>query len=839
MDESTIAEQAERWNAVGEQIMGGFVNAWIKSDISKTAVSVFSEVVGKILGTAYILMAPIGSGFAQAMSEAEDHIAPAFSEFAAQGVNDIFGTSISAAEFTKAGGRGKNENVGNELGRAIMAQLRGTAGELTASDAAAAKFVNALAGQAVEDWFKGWFFEVLSSLIPQLDVGKIENYGALGDKVANVLGISRVARQVLSPIVDTTIVTPLKWKTNLEYRPELLSASVAVAWFLRGKKDRGWLDSELGRQGWSAERIDALVFNATAKLTTGDVRELVELGIFGDIEAKQRLIDNGLPADIAGTLVQKWKFDRLARYDGQTVSAAMRAYADREISSATFHSILTRTIDDGESLEAARIHADLLRELNVKHLSHGEIRECVVRGILSRVDYRRWLEREGYAPDDALALELLLDSQIHGQVEAEKKRREAEEERAREKAEREEEKRKRDAELAERRARTFPGLADYERAVIIGALPIDAYADRLAVLKYAPDDIAFMVTILAEQRDAYLERLEKKAAAENRLEERRVSLADLERAVVRGITSIDTYVDRLRVEHMPQGDIDVLVGLLRAELDDRARADEKRREAAERLADRGLSLGQVERAVRQGLVALDDYRAWLLAQGFDQAEAALLHNSLAREMAEAEADAATREKARRLAAARGIGLAALEQAVKLGVRTIDDYAAKLIALEISTEDQVTLMGILRAELMRAENGRQIRAAGLAADAAKALTRSEFERAVKAGIRTFDEYRAFLADLGYGADDAEALVELTLLEYQHVQRARARAEELAEADATRELARADVERAVKKGVADLASYAAFVASLGYDDEDAALLVALLDAELAGQAGSESQ
>jgi hypothetical protein len=85
------------------------------------------------------------------------------------------------------------------------------------------------------------------------------------------------------------------------------------------------------------------------------------------------------------------------------------------------------------------------------------------------------------------------------------------------------------------------------------------------------------------------------------------------------------------------------------------------------------------------------------------------------------------------AQAAGVGLAQLERAVKAGVRTRDDYAAKLVELGVSVDDQVTLLGILDAELADLAAAKAKRDAPPPAPAAPGLSRADVESAVRAGL----------------------------------------------------------------------------------------------------------
>jgi hypothetical protein len=178
-------------------------------------------------------------------------------------------------------------------------------------------------------------------------------------------------------------------------------------------------------------------------------------------------------------------------------------------------------------------------------MTHGEIRECVDRGIATRADYRRWLERENYPADEALMLELLLESTLRGQQEAAKQKQLLEAERAAEKAKAAAEKAQREAAIAAKKTNIAAPLSDLERAVVLGIVPIGVYEARLVSEQFAADDRAFMVDLLQHQREEYLAAQEKKADQAGALARKSISLSALDRAVLAGIMSLDEYRRRL------------------------------------------------------------------------------------------------------------------------------------------------------------------------------------------------------------------------------------------------------------------------------------------------------
>jgi hypothetical protein len=103
------------------------------------------------------------------------------------------------------------------------------------------------------------------------------------------------------------------------------------------------------------------------------------------------------------------------------------------------------------------------------------------------------------------------------------------------------------------------------------------------------------------------------------------------------------------------------------------------------------------------------------------------------------------------------------------------------------------------------------------------------RAAQLGFIPVDAYRARLEDAGYSDDDIDIDLELLLAEIADVQAKRATAPPPASSASARGLSLADLERAVKAGVANVDEYIARAVTLGYSSGDAALLGDVLERE----------
>lgn len=830
MAEPTIAEKTEQYREIGKELYGGLLEGVITSDSAAFVSGVLADVISIILKTGFTALAPIGAGLANGIAESEDALAPVLAKYATAAVNDIFGTSVSEAEFSKLRGGSARTVAGPQLGAAIMQHMSGTEGALVPGDAAASKYVGAFAGAAIEDWFKGWFFEVISSLVPWLDVGKIEAYGGLGDKVSNVLGIPGVSRRVLRPLVDTTIVAPLTWHVNKTYRPKLLSAAEAVRQFTRKRWTREQLLEELGRQGYSDDRIEALIASSAAHVSAADIVKGYGFNLFDLDEAVQRLGALGYEEQSARLLISVSRLDDTAAVDRRLRSAAVAAYVDRRITRSDLAGFFSDVLLNRAEVQHELAAADGLQALNVRRLSPAEARAAVKAGILHVRDYRIALEREGYPPEDTLVLELLLRHELDVKASAEEHRRQALEERAREKATREAARLARARELeAERAADRRTPVAALEQAAIRGLVPIEAVAAAYA-FDYDAEAVAVLVSLLEEKRAAYLDTERRRAEAEQRAARRGLSIADVRAGVLAGYLSLDDFRARLEALDLAPADVDVLTGTLAARLAARDAAIAQRKRAEAEAKRRSIDLGRFERLVRRGLRSVAEYAALLRTLGFDDGSIAGMAELLEVQIVDDTAARLAREAADLLTGPGTLTVSQFARGVVLGVKTEAEYERFLMDRHFNADALIVLLAEVRDDLAAAEAARAKRATPPPAESPRESSIATVRRAAQLGLISPDAYAARMQRAGYVAEDIALELELLLLEIADVQQRRAERDAAAAGAEPRELSLSQIERAVKAGAQTIEDYRAAAAAAGYAPAAAATLVDLLEREV---------
>lgn len=244
-------------------------------------------------------------------------------------------------------------------------------------------------------------------------------------------------------------------------------------------------------------------------------------------------------------------------------------------------------------------------------------------------------------------------------------------------------------------------LAQLESEVIAGIRPMSDYQAALTALGYSPTDQTDLIDLLQLKADAAKVTAAKKASAAAALTDRGISLAQAETAVKLGVIPVTTYTAMLAAQGFSQDAIDVLQNSLLAEVAKTKKAQTAATTAAGVAATKGISLAQIEQAVKDGIDPIQTYTTALTQAGYSSADSGTLTQLLQEKLDAAAAAAARHADAEGRATTKGISLASEEAAVVAGDLTMSDYNALLTSLGYDAVDIGILDDLLQAKITKA------------------------------------------------------------------------------------------------------------------------------------------
>lgn len=301
-------------------------------------------------------------------------------------------------------------------------------------------------------------------------------------------------------------------------------------------------------------------------------------------------------------------------------------------------------------------------------------------------------------------------------------------------------------------------------------------------------------------------------------------LADYKRGYVHGLIDRAVLAEALTRDGIVQ-DQDLYLGDADADRADFLDAQAKRDAATKKAAAGGLSIAQLEESVLAGVTTIQDFESTLIKRETDEGDRRILVALLQIRLDNKRKADAQRAEADKRAAVRGTSASDWERAVRLGVRSLDDYSRFLSTIDTPDVSRALLLDVLKKEVTDDAATKAKRDARDAAAAKVGISIAERRRAVIAGVRPREWYAQALPALGWPVDDQLADLDLLDVEIANAAAARAKRDALANADVGATLSLAQLESAFKLGLISQPEFRDALAARGYSSTDVDLVVQL--------------
>lgn len=829
------------------------LTGYISGDTVEHAISnAIVTAIDIVIKRTPLVLESVGKVGGQVIVGAEDVLLPLVAGLIAPIVGGMFGTDVSSDTFGSRDAGSGREDAARAIVDAFVAAIEGDAsGPIEPDDEPAKRIAAAGVHAAIEGWFNAFLAENLADVIP-VDWLRFRDMAQLPDEVIGALGIGRLVRRALSPLVNATAATPMLWASNVKYRPTKLPPTTAIREYLRGRYDDTTLRDSLARDGYRDEDIDALINEAQKYLSESDLAWMVWQGIIGQDEAVQTLTAIGYDDQTASKLIILDGLKRADTIHRSVADAATAAYVDGHIDDGDLTSLLNATIpsdvERGLLVDAARAK----RALRAVPLSPAEAEACILAGVLPFPEYRAALERDGRTPDAVDALELLLRSKVDKQTTLAQAKADQEKQKADAAATKAKATAAKQQQVADAAKLKQQGdIATLRDAVVRGLIPI-ARLEQVLTPQFDTDTVAIYVADVEAKRAAYVAQQQKAADAAKRADNTGLSTSQLETAIVDGILTPSQVRSMLTAKGVSGADADVLIAEMQQKASDHAAAVKLHADAQQRAATKRLSLAQAEALTLAGHWDQTRYNAFLSALGYGDADVASLDELLNDKIATNDAAQKIRGQTSAANPAKGLTLEQERQAVILGQKSITDFQSWLVANNFTADAVATLVAELQTAVDTANAARARRATAAQPSDGRLVPLADLTRAAQLGIVSPADYGAQLAARGYSADDVT--LELDLLASEIAAKKTpapvpGSAEALIAASggtatatatarhvtidgelAARGLSLSETEAAVKNGLMTLDAYQAWLAANGYGPADAELLRALLAIKL---------
>lgn len=712
----------------------------------------------------------------------------------------------------------------NKMGQAIVGTMFAGAqpqdgGGVVPSANSADSFLAMVMRLELNGWLESWVSDGLSAHF-------LEKYGDLKDGLSRSLGFGRLARQVFRAPLKVLVSDPYTALLHQKYRPRPWDVDALMAQLNRGQITRAQLSDPLGNQGYTEAQIDELVRKNQKNLSLGEIDYLDQRGMAPADSINGFLQALGYNEGTADTIVSILRDKRVQKYRMEMVSVGETAYVAGKLDLGPFQAIVQQCGLSADEQNWILQVAQLKRTVNVRHLTEGEIIKGIEEGILSFNDLKAWAVRENMPIEEEAYLELetqFAANKASALAKAKQATAAAKVQAA-------------NAKLATAQAKA---AAASTTAATTGLTPAQAatlvkdhiwtmaqYTAFLTSRGFGPDAVQANVALIQAEVNATAAKTAAAGAVRSSAAAKGLNLAQMEKAVIEGITTEDKLQSFLSSNGYSADDAQIIVDLTHNALTAaQAKADAKQAATAH-ATTKSISLPDLERAVRLGLTSIDSYTAALRKAQFDEGSIALLSGILQAQMVKDKATAVKSAAAASTAVSKGITIGQLQAEVLAGVRPIGDYTLALSAAGYSADDQIDLTQLLQLKLDQATSAAEKRDAAAAALAKRGISLSAAERAVKLGIVPISVYQSMLQSLHYTQDAIDVLSNTLLAEMAATRKAQASANTAAGVLAAKSISLPDLERAVVAGITPIDSYTAALTGAGYAAADVDTLTQLV-------------
>lgn len=244
----------------------------------------------------------------------------------------------------------------------------------------------------------------IGGLVPEVHLNEIRE---IGEEVAKNLGLGRLQRLALAPIVQILLAEPYKWFINEVARPTQFKLGDVVNPFTGAHMPADLVWRSLAREGYSDDKIQALLDLHSKKPTEADILTLFEAGHIEQTAVQTALKDLGYEGLAATTKFEADQIRALKTFQDELRAAVVTAYADGHIERGELEDVINGLALSQDERTIALVVADYKKKVPNKTLTLAQLESAFEQGILDLAQFTDALTKLGYSQDDQDTLLIL------------------------------------------------------------------------------------------------------------------------------------------------------------------------------------------------------------------------------------------------------------------------------------------------------------------------------------------------------------------------------------------------------------------------------------------------
>lgn len=264
------------------------------------------------------------------------------------------------------------------------------------------KAARAFTGYAINFAVATSFIAILSESV---SIGFLKNFRELGESVAQSLGLGRLQRLALQPLIRNTIQQPYDLFLKKQYRPDRLTEAQYVRGLNAGAFDESYVRDRLAEKGYPDAEINRLIFELSTWPTASELYHLVRYGDMSLDDAVKALNAQGIAADTARQQLRVLDLQRVDAFITQYVNVLEKQVLHGKLDLDGFNKLLDQTpwSEQEKFWEKNYLAAELESPSHL--LTLAQVKTGILQGILDFNYFDDWAQSQGYDTPEALVLE--------------------------------------------------------------------------------------------------------------------------------------------------------------------------------------------------------------------------------------------------------------------------------------------------------------------------------------------------------------------------------------------------------------------------------------------------
>ncbi len=389
----------------GRAKAGFWENLWVI--VSSGPACWVSYLIAGTIDTIDRLLTVIGKFSLKAQGEQS----PEFDRLVAVLVGDLLGIEVNLDEVSAKAARStrtqKMQQVGGRLFETLEKEFAPSG---VINEDQGVKAAKAFLGFVMSFAIREGNMAVITELI---SAGIVHNFRDFGVTMARNLGLGRLIRLAMRPLIDETIAQPMQWGLRTKYRPTVLSEATAIKAWIRGNMSEARMMRDLHRKGFRDDDIETLKLEHLRHINEDHIFRSFRWGALNLSEAAKELVGTGMDLVTAVRVLNDDSRKRADSHEARQLDEIVKARKARLIDSQQFQNELIHLHLTQTEKEAILHEVGFVLENPTRRLSIAETRKAFLDGIVDLNYVRNFLEAEGFNRQDQLVLQLqwLLDHQ--------------------------------------------------------------------------------------------------------------------------------------------------------------------------------------------------------------------------------------------------------------------------------------------------------------------------------------------------------------------------------------------------------------------------------------------